>query len=57
MKLLDGVFDIAAVVQRGLEEPLVELDAVALEVALHLRDVALQTKARHVSMTLLDGLV
>ena len=56
MKLLDGVFDIAAVVQRGLEEPFVELDAVALEVALHLRDVALQAKARHIGVALLDGL-
>ena len=56
MKLLDGVFDIAAVVQRGLEEPLVELDAVALEVALHLRNVALQAKARHIGVALLDGL-
>ena len=57
MKLLDGVFDIAAVMQRGLEEPFVELDAVALEVALHFRNVALQAKARHIGVALLDGLI
>ena len=57
VQLFDRVFDVAAVVQRGLKEPLVELDAVALQVALHLRDVALQAERRHVSVALLDGLV
>ena len=54
---LHRVGDVAALVQRGLIEPGVELDAVAREVALHLRQVAVKPEARHVRMALLHGLV
>ncbi len=43
--------------QAGFEEPLVELDAVALKIALHFRNVALKAERRHVGVALLDGLI
>ncbi len=56
-ELFGRVGDEAGLVQRGFKEPLVELDAVALKVALHLRDVAVEAEAGHVGMALLGGLV
>ena len=47
----------AGLVQGGLEEPFVELDAVALKVALHLGDVAVEAEARHIGVALRLGLV
>lgn len=57
MQLLHRVGHKAAVVQAGFEEPLVELDAVALKVALHFRNVALKAEVSHVGVALLDGLI
>ena len=43
---LHGIGHIPALMQAGLKEPLVVVDAVALKVALHLRDVAVKAEAR-----------
>ena len=43
---LNGIGHIPALMQAGLKEPLVVADAVALKVALHLRDVAVKAEAR-----------
>ena len=47
---LHGVGHIAAVVEGGLEEPLVVPDAVALQVGFHLGDVAVQAEAGQVGV-------
>ena len=56
-ELFRRVGDKAGLVQGGLEEPFVELDAVALKVALHLGDVAVEAEARHIGVALRLGLV
>ena len=56
-ELFRRVGDKAGLVQGGLEKPFVELDAVALKVALHLGDVAVEAEARHIGVALRLGLV
>ena len=51
---LNRVRDVAALVERGLVKPGVKTDAVALQIALHLRQIAVEAEARHVSVPLLD---
>ena len=53
---IDGLLNVAALVQRGLAEPYVVVDLVALEVALHARDVGRQAVALDDGKALLCGL-
>lgn len=43
-KQLHGLGHVAGAVQAALEEPLVKMDAIALKIALHTRDVVRQTE-------------